>query len=115
MASRSENKNFLLITSVTIAFGLRPEMAQIALTTVFTPPASCFDNSYTLYGSPVYVKDVQVQSLECYPEGFRALWSVAEPFSPGVCPEPYVAASSLEGEQDETRVLCCPGYVVVPS
>lgn len=90
-------------------------MAQIALTTVFTPPASCFDNSYTLYGSPVYVKDVQVQSLECYPEGFRALWSVGEPFSPGVCPESYVGASSSGGERDETKVLCCPGYVGVAS
>jgi hypothetical protein len=86
-------------------------MAQIALTTVFTPPASCFDNSYTLYGSPVYVKDVQVQSLECYPEGFTALWSVGEPFSPGVCPESYVGVSSTESGRDGTRVLCCPGYV----
>ena len=80
---------------------------------MFTPPASCFDNSYTLYGSPVYVKDVQVQSLECYPEGFRALWSVGVPFSPGVCPEFYVGASSSDGEGDETRVLCCPGYLHV--
>lgn len=83
-------------------------MAQIALTTVFTPAASCFDNSYTLYGSSVYVKDVQVQSLECYPEGFRALWSVGVPFSPGVCPESYVGVSSSDGEGDKMRVLCRP-------
>jgi hypothetical protein len=63
----------------------------------------------------VYVKDVQVQSLECYPEGFRALWSVGEPFSPGVCPESYAAASSTEDGRDGTKVLCCPGYVEDPS
>lgn len=57
----------------------------------------------------MYVKEVQVQSLECYPEGFTALWSVGEPFSPGVCPESYVGVSSAESGRDGTRVLCCPG------
>lgn len=33
-------------------------MASIALTTVLTPPASCFDNSYTLFGGSVYEKDI---------------------------------------------------------
>jgi len=91
-------------------------MTQIALTTVFTPPASCLDNSYTSYAASVYVKDVNVRSSACYPEGFQALWSLGEPFSPGVCLESYAAVSSSTtgGEsgpsgRDETRVLCCPG------
>lgn len=81
---------------------------NIALTTIFTPPASCFDNSYTLYGSSVYVKDVSVESQECYPDGFQTLWSVGEPFSAGVCPESY--ATALQGfvTGDGTWALCCP-------
>jgi hypothetical protein len=58
----------------------------------------------------VYVKDVKLQSSECYPEGFQSLWSLGLPFSPGGCPESYAAVSS-QSEQDVTTVLCCPGYV----
>lgn len=83
-------------------------MAQHALTTVFTPPASCADNKYTLYGPSVYEKDVSVLSLECYPEGFQSLWPGGTPFSPGVCPESYEIAFS-RSEKDATTALCCPG------
>ena len=95
---------YLLLTSIVLA----SIMAQIALTTVYTPPVSCFDNSYTSYGSSVYVKDVRVQSSECYPDGFRSLWSLGSPFSPGVCPESYAVVAS-RSERDVTTVLCCPG------
>ena len=100
--------------SLFLVCGLPPTMAQIALTTVFTPPASCLDNSYTSYAASVYVKDVKVQASACYPEGFQSLWSLGEPFSPGVCPESYAAVSSSttkggKSGRDETRVLCCPG------
>lgn len=93
---------------------------HIPLTTLFTPPPSCLNNAYTSYGSSVYVKDLKVESRQCYPEGFGALWSVGEPFSPGVCPESYGVASrgtwegfvregaGGEGEGEGTAALCCP-------
>jgi hypothetical protein len=85
--------------------------SQVALTTIFTPPAECCDNSYTSYGSAVYVRDVNVESTQCYPEGFEAVWSAGEPFSPGVCPDSYVTASqgAWSGNGDGTAARCCPG------
>jgi hypothetical protein len=81
---------------------------QVALTTISTPPAECCDNSYTSYGSGVYVKDVKVESTQCYPDNFRAVWSVGAPFSPGVFPEGYATTSQGAWGGDGTAALCCP-------
>lgn len=83
-------------------------MAAIALTTTFTPPASCFDNVYTSLGGGVYEKDVSIVSSECYPSGFRTLFSEAVPFSPGLCPSGYGYDSTTSYGDDATAALCCP-------
>ena len=86
-------------------------MAEIALTTVFTPPASCFDNTYTSLGGGVYEKDVSILSSECYPSGYRSIFSENIPFSPGVCPSGYSYDSVTSYGNDATAALCCPLYV----
>ncbi|KAK4555036.1 hypothetical protein LTR86_007802 [Recurvomyces mirabilis] len=84
--------------------------ANIALTTTFTPPASCFDNQYTSYGGSYWVKDTAVSSLQCYPTGFKSLWPNGIPFSPGICPQSYTTAtqSPYSGQAGATAGLCCP-------
>ncbi|KAK3674848.1 hypothetical protein LTR78_005192 [Recurvomyces mirabilis] len=84
--------------------------ANIALTTTFAPPASCFDNQYTSYGGSYWVKDTAVSSLQCYPTGFKSLWPNGIPFSPGICPQSYTTAtqSPYSGQAGATAGLCCP-------
>lgn len=85
-------------------------MASIALTTVLTPPASCFDNSYTLFGGSVYEKDISIAFTECYPSGYHSLFTEAIPYSPGVCPASYTIAtqSAYTGNAGATAAVCCP-------
>lgn len=87
-------------------------MADLALTTIFQPPASCFDNIYTSLGGGVYEKDVSIKSSECYPSGFRSIFSEAIPYSPGVCPSGYDYDAVTSYGDDATAALCCPLYVV---
>ncbi|KAF2095153.1 hypothetical protein NA57DRAFT_59897 [Rhizodiscina lignyota] len=92
----------------------------MALTTIFTPPSSCFNYDYTwstaasTYGngqSSILVKDVNIQSTECYPPNYHAQFTVATPYSPGVCPWGYVSAATRTTSINPgaTGVLCCPG------
>ncbi|KAF1810109.1 hypothetical protein P152DRAFT_140026 [Eremomyces bilateralis CBS 781.70] len=83
-----------------------------ALTTTFTPPASCFTDWF------FSTNDQQGPSrsaTECFPSGFGG-WEPARNFyfSPGVCPISYVTRkTSLKriGSATETIVACCPsGY-----
>ncbi|KAM0715708.1 hypothetical protein Q7P37_009208 [Cladosporium fusiforme] len=79
----------------------------IPLTRTFTPPPSCLRSSYTSYAPSIYVKDIKVESTECYPSGFVELWSQGLLFSPGVCPLSYIVASKTTSS-GVTRELCCP-------
>ena len=89
-------------------------MTNVALTTIFTPPPSCFDNSYTLpaAGGSIYVKDISITSYECYPSGFQPLFAAGVPYSPGVCPSGYTYEQTSSYRDDATAVLCCPKYVM---
>ena len=83
-------------------------MTAIALTTVFTPPLSCFNNVYTSVGASIYEKDVSITSSQCYPSGFDALFVGSVPYSPGVCPSGYTYGSTEPYHNDATAALCCP-------
>lgn len=87
-------------------------MAEIALTTTFVPPSSCFDNTYTALGAGWYEKDVSIASAECYPSGFQSIFSQEIPYSPGVCPSGYSYEDVTSYGKDATAALCCPLYVV---
>lgn len=87
-------------------------MADLALTTVFTPPSSCFNNVYTSYGN-LYEKDVLIESDECYPTSFSAIFSEELPYSPGVCPSGYSYDFVTPYGDDATAALCCPLYALL--
>src|SRR5207248_337590 len=86
--------------------------ASIPLTTIFTPPASCFsiityDGSYFWQGELFQTGDP-----DCYPTLFS---SIHESFySPGICPQGWISASSVTGtaalvtNTAESNALCCP-------
>ncbi|KAF8860665.1 hypothetical protein BDZ45DRAFT_304603 [Acephala macrosclerotiorum] len=78
-----------------------------ALTTTFTPAASCTNDFYTNTESNWYSIGGPLAS-QCFPSGWA---STSQYFSPGICPDGYTqACSSLNGA--ETRATCCPsGYV----
>jgi hypothetical protein len=86
--------------------------SYIPLTTIFTPPASCSDNSYTLDEQDIYMKDINLESTECYPDGFKDLWSAGLPYSPGICPDNYYHATykvaPWAGSGEVMEWLCCP-------
>jgi hypothetical protein len=68
---------------------------SMALTTVFTPSDSCFDNSHTSYFSGVFVKDFSINALECYPGRFPLFRGLFEPlFSPGCAPDVDVSEAN---------------------
>lgn len=73
-----------------------------ALTTTFTPPASC-SGIYTSGGVAVIDAD-----LACLPQGFTSLST--NYFSPGIqCPAGYVTAcNDHAGVSSITTVTCCP-------
>lgn len=83
-------------------------MSTAALTTIFSPPSSCFNNFYTSDGASVYAKDVSITSSSCYPSGFDALFAASRPYSPGVCPSGYTWDSGTSYGSDATAALCCP-------
>lgn len=98
---------------------LPSKMSDIALTTTFTPPASCFDNSYTSWNTEYYIKGIKGPVISCYPPGYTDLLEHNQPFSPGVCPEKYVVVTQMllpgtgsgtgsEQGPTTTRAYCCP-------
>lgn len=89
-------------------------MSVGALTTVFTPPASCFASTniwqvwepeetdwYELVGPP--------DASGCMPSGYEVATTAF--FSPGICPSGFTAASSNTAtiaDLTETTHVCCP-------
>jgi hypothetical protein len=95
-------------------------MAQLALTTTFTPPASCFGTGAILdvlttvcagtLASCQYLVLGQAPSgsMTCMPPGYTPGGNY---YSPGICPSGYTTACwSLNpvGSLTETAVTCCP-------
>jgi hypothetical protein len=83
-----------------------------ALTTLFKPPTSCFNEYYRSHevGTSQYFDGLGPSPVaaECYP----TLW-VPQPsvfFSPGLCPLGYatVASTVVDGVVEETQAICCP-------
>lgn len=81
-------------------------MSLGALTTTFTPPASCLsDLSGTSWNGTVYYLG-PASTGSCFPENYEPPRS--NYYSPGVCPYGYRSAcSSVSGA--DTVVTCCPG------
>jgi len=85
--------------------------ATPALTTIFTPPASCLDEIVT--EANTYWQIAPLYLTQCYPYGYAT--SIF--FSPGICPSGYVmgqltASSIVKGTSTawETSASCCPRY-----
>lgn len=100
---------------------LLPTMAQLALTTTFTPPASCFDTSTILdvwtTVCAAGLASCQYQVLGQAPDGSKTCMPPGYTpggnnyYSPGICPSGYATAcSSLNsvGSLTETVATCCP-------
>ncbi|KAF7192310.1 hypothetical protein HII31_06342 [Pseudocercospora fuligena] len=92
-----------------------------ALTTVFTPPASCFDRTYTLAPTGVDSTDkapgddgmftaFRGYSSECFPS--QATLSDGYVYmSPAICPSAYSIATQWLDEGSATYAYCCPWYM----
>jgi hypothetical protein len=96
-------------------------MAQLALTTTFTPPASCFGTNAIIdvlttvcagtLASCQYLVLGQAPdgSKTCMPPGYTAGGDYF--YSPGICPSGYTTACySLNsvGSVTQTAATCCP-------
>lgn len=92
-----------------------------ALTTVFTPPSSCLERTYTLAptgsdytdedGSPGGIFTAyRGYSSECFPTQ-ATLSDGYVLFSPGVCPSAYSIATQWLDESSATYAYCCPWYM----
>jgi hypothetical protein len=99
--------------------------ASLPLTTVFTPPASCFTD-IAWYQQVSQGGSATVGPLAGCPQCWLGLsdepscmppgWDVNAVFSPGVCPQGYsVACASvhMSGTRLETVGTCCPRSVDV--
>ncbi|CAK1356927.1 unnamed protein product [Cercospora beticola] len=96
-----------------------------ALTTVFTPPLSCLQRTYTLSGKTGSFTDLTDKgsdgstltihrgySTECFPPE-ATLSDGWVQFSPGICPSAYSIASMWSDGIGftETFATCCPWYM----
>lgn len=81
-----------------------------ALTTVFTPPASCSDLPFTSTDSEFW-RDAALSRTECYPPLYLPPPNWNE-YSPGVCPARYtpniVTYATYTNDVTETYAFCCP-------
>lgn len=90
-----------------------PPLTSLSLTTIFTPPASCFGDLYRLDFSPYDIVLLPTQISGCYPSSTLAV------FSPGVCPAGYavVAGGTIDpnicssASVKVTQYTCCPRLV----
>lgn len=87
-----------------------------ALTTIFTPPASC-SSLITWDGSLFWQGGIfQTNDPSCYPDTFKSI--LYSYYSPGLCPYGWTSAGSRTGPGDgvntvESIAMCCPkGYKV---
>ncbi|KAK5993676.1 hypothetical protein PT974_07111 [Cladobotryum mycophilum] len=83
-----------------------------ALTTIFTPPASCLDKS----------RFYRTSTCEPLPERWRLYWSAASYYSPGICPSGMLSVATPPPffgppvQPSETAIVCCPtGYSLYAS
>lgn len=82
------------------------------LTTVFTPPASCFTPHTTAYyGLPMIVQGFDgPYGDDCSPDE----WKYNRYFSPGQCPSGYKACTlPTETQRIVTTEICCPRLVSI--
>lgn len=81
-----------------------------ALTTIFTPPASCSDLPFT-YTDSKFWRDAALSRTECYPPLYLPPPNWNE-YSPGVCPDKYTpniyTIFTYTNKQVETYAFCCP-------
>lgn len=79
----------------------------LALTTKYTPPATCSD-IITQSGDLFWQGGVmQTGDVDCFPPGFSKIFLSA--YSPGICPYGWTSVASLT--QESTAVsdaMCCP-------
>ncbi|KAH9883871.1 hypothetical protein F4778DRAFT_584463 [Xylariomycetidae sp. FL2044] len=107
-SSSSTTPNPVLVVTITVA----------ALTTTFTPPATCRDMQLTQLSSPgyqIWLNEPQpvpgTQLGDCYPPGFMAGYtsvvnsssSIAPMFSPFVCPEGW----NTQMSRPDGYIACC--------
>jgi hypothetical protein len=98
--------------------------AVVALTTTFTPPASCLENRLTMMPPPGFmiwanepVPFANQTVAACYPPGFLQHYtsvssgdvgsSIAPAMSPFVCPQNYCTMFA----EAKNYIACCPSYV----
>lgn len=122
-----------MITS-TVLNSLSQTIAAIPLTTTFTPPAVCFQPTYTLDPMGVdswagHATIVRGYAETCFPSGYKQAMinsaavtsapglgvvagstSYLQYFSPGVCPSGYRTIEQVTSET-VTLATCCPSYV----
>ena len=93
-------------------------MSLGALTTTFTPPATCTQSFSNLYIN--HTRDLTGPAIagplsanDCFPDNFN-LNAADRYYSPGVCPAGYTSACSssntISGTRTETVVTCCPSW-----
>jgi hypothetical protein len=104
----------------TAAPGLKArDTTVLPLTTIFTPPQSCFDAPFTLETSSSGVagfstawRDEYETSSECYPPYFSSLEYPWGWYSPGVCASGYNIAE-ISTYNALTQAWCCPsGFTI---
>ena len=97
-------------------------MSVPALTTTFTPAASCLASSnvweihFTTAGAGafdtyLYYLQGPPRTSDCLPENYDPVTTAY--YSPGICPSGYTAACSYAntlGSLTETTLTCCPRY-----
>ncbi|THX25647.1 hypothetical protein D6D12_06788 [Aureobasidium pullulans] len=105
-AAASSPDNSAVITVVVTSVAT---LADLPLTTIFTPPASCSTRPFTLAAtnkSTIGIWDAQYNSTyACYPPS----WNTAKVnyYLPGVCPEGYNYVG-IFSYQTTTSANCCP-------
>lgn len=118
-ASSVENISGGLLDVVTAA-SLGMTTTSVALSTVFTVPASCSTSwsyeaqTYNGVSSGILLQNmfVKFSDNECFPPGFanEGRGSASQIFSPGACPYGYVTQlNSISG--GVTTATCCSEYV----
>ncbi|KAJ5975005.1 hypothetical protein N7481_008712 [Penicillium waksmanii] len=98
-------------TSWSSSSATRPDSTRTSnagpLTTVFTPPASCFTpHTSVYYGIPYLLQGVDgPNGDDCAPEG----WKFDRYYSPGQCPSGYKACTlPTVTQRVVTTEICCP-------
>jgi hypothetical protein len=79
------------------------------LTTIFTPPAGCWNGAWTLNTSYLgTMACTKAHTSSCFPSEFTGLASVL--YSPAACPEGYIPGGMFTNtyRTNRTSCICCP-------